>query len=152
MYPPYNGPSIRHATMTKFRASDASEAEVNAFSRHILTSTVADAFYFRLVQGDLGILLINISGIEYVQNVWAFSQKSTISRKKPVIPDKCTSITATSPEVDCACPSDPALSELGPRKDTVCKPSTGKDATESIRAILNLIVTVILIPALANIF
>ncbi|KAA6361811.1 MAG: hypothetical protein EZS28_042662, partial [Streblomastix strix] len=55
---PFNGPSIRHATMTKLRASGASVLEVNAFSRHILTSTVVDAFYYRPIQRDLGTLLI----------------------------------------------------------------------------------------------
>ncbi|KAA6386831.1 MAG: hypothetical protein EZS28_017643 [Streblomastix strix] len=44
---PYNGPSIRHATMTKLRANGASVQEVNAFSRHIITSTVVDSFYYR---------------------------------------------------------------------------------------------------------
>ncbi|KAA6388342.1 MAG: hypothetical protein EZS28_016128 [Streblomastix strix] len=55
---PYNGPSIRHSTMTKLRASGASVLEVNAFSRHILTSTVVDAFYYRPVLRELGSLLI----------------------------------------------------------------------------------------------
>ncbi|KAA6369382.1 MAG: hypothetical protein EZS28_035091, partial [Streblomastix strix] len=39
----YNGPSIRHACMTKLRSSGASVTEVNAFTRHTLTSTVVDA-------------------------------------------------------------------------------------------------------------
>ncbi|KAA6399140.1 MAG: hypothetical protein EZS28_005337 [Streblomastix strix] len=37
---PYNGPSIRHASMTKLRTSGASIMVVNAFSLHILTSNV----------------------------------------------------------------------------------------------------------------
>ncbi|KAA6392688.1 MAG: hypothetical protein EZS28_011783 [Streblomastix strix] len=57
--PPYNGPSIRHASITNLRSSGASVTEVNAFSRHILTSTVVDAFYFRPVQRDLGQLQFN---------------------------------------------------------------------------------------------
>ncbi|KAA6362504.1 MAG: hypothetical protein EZS28_041969 [Streblomastix strix] len=55
---PFNGPSIRHATMTKLRASGASVLEVNAFSRHILNSIVVDAFYYRPTQRDLGTLVI----------------------------------------------------------------------------------------------
>ncbi|KAA6382584.1 MAG: hypothetical protein EZS28_021889 [Streblomastix strix] len=66
--PPYNGPSIRHATMTKLRASGASVTEVNTFSRHILTSTVVDAFYFRPVQRDLGILLTNNNSLHDPQH------------------------------------------------------------------------------------
>ncbi|KAA6389611.1 MAG: hypothetical protein EZS28_014863 [Streblomastix strix] len=58
IYSPYNGLSIRHATMTKLRASGASVLEVNAFSCYILTSTVVDAFYYRPIQRDLGSLLI----------------------------------------------------------------------------------------------
>ncbi|KAA6395467.1 MAG: hypothetical protein EZS28_009006 [Streblomastix strix] len=45
--PPYNDPSIRHASMTKLRSSEASVTDVNAFSRHILTSNIVDTFYFR---------------------------------------------------------------------------------------------------------
>ncbi|KAA6350936.1 MAG: hypothetical protein EZS28_051869 [Streblomastix strix] len=44
--------------MTKLRASGASVLEVNAFTCHILTSTVVDAFYYRPIQRDLGTLLI----------------------------------------------------------------------------------------------
>ncbi|KAA6372188.1 MAG: hypothetical protein EZS28_032285, partial [Streblomastix strix] len=71
---PYNGPSIRHATMTKLRASGASVLEVNAFSRHILTSTVVDAFYYRPVQRDFGSLLIKSVRMS------AFSDLTHISR------------------------------------------------------------------------
>ncbi|KAA6367100.1 MAG: hypothetical protein EZS28_037374 [Streblomastix strix] len=63
---PYNGPSIRHASMTKLRASGASIMEVNAFSRHILTSNVVDAFYYRPIQRDLGSLLITVKRVEAV--------------------------------------------------------------------------------------
>ncbi|KAA6390180.1 MAG: hypothetical protein EZS28_014296 [Streblomastix strix] len=61
--------------MTKLRASGASVTEVNANSRHILTSTVVDAFYFRPVQRDFGILLTNNNRFEYVQNIRTFSQR-----------------------------------------------------------------------------
>ncbi|KAA6399382.1 MAG: hypothetical protein EZS28_005102 [Streblomastix strix] len=44
---PYNGPSIRHASTTKLRASGASIMEINALSRHILTSNVVDDLYYR---------------------------------------------------------------------------------------------------------
>ncbi|KAA6392657.1 MAG: hypothetical protein EZS28_011818 [Streblomastix strix] len=71
---------------------------------------------------------------------------------QPVIPQQCSSIISTTPEVDCACPTDAAKLELDPRKDTICKPSTGKEASGSIRAFLSLIVAVVLIPSLALIF
>ncbi|KAA6379901.1 MAG: hypothetical protein EZS28_024573 [Streblomastix strix] len=81
-----------------------------------------------------------------------YSQAQCLEDKYPVTPDKCDPITATTPEVDCACPTDAAQLELDPRKDTICKPSTGKEASGSIRAIMNMIIAVVLIPALALIF
>ncbi|KAA6396656.1 MAG: hypothetical protein EZS28_007820, partial [Streblomastix strix] len=65
--PPYNGPSIRHAVMTKLRQKGASIYEVNAFSRHVLTSTVVDAFYNRPIQRDLGNLLIDQDRVNYTR-------------------------------------------------------------------------------------
>ncbi|KAA6365575.1 MAG: hypothetical protein EZS28_038899 [Streblomastix strix] len=43
----YSGPTICHAMMTKLRACGATQAEVNAYTRHQLTSNVVDAYYFR---------------------------------------------------------------------------------------------------------
>ncbi|KAA6369152.1 MAG: hypothetical protein EZS28_035321 [Streblomastix strix] len=79
----YNGPSIRHASMTKLRASRASIMDVNAFYRHILASNVVDAFYYRPIQRDLGALLINIKKsaiIFYMQYIL----------KKPKVQSQCT--------------------------------------------------------------
>ncbi|KAA6392656.1 MAG: hypothetical protein EZS28_011817 [Streblomastix strix] len=86
--------------------------------------------------------------IDYPDYTYAQCQQDL----QPVTPDKCSSITATTPEVDCACPTDAAKLELDPRKDTICKPSTGKEASGSIRAFLNMIVAIVLIPSLALIF
>ncbi|KAA6360625.1 MAG: hypothetical protein EZS28_043848, partial [Streblomastix strix] len=55
----YSGPTIRHAMMTKLRACGATQAEVNAYTRHSLTSNVVDAYYFRPVERDLGALLLS---------------------------------------------------------------------------------------------
>ncbi|KAA6389424.1 MAG: hypothetical protein EZS28_015053 [Streblomastix strix] len=63
---PYYGPSIRHASMTKLRASGASNMQVNAFSRQIITSNVEDAFYYRPTHRDLGSLLKNVKRVEPV--------------------------------------------------------------------------------------
>ncbi|KAA6358228.1 MAG: hypothetical protein EZS28_046245 [Streblomastix strix] len=54
----YSGPTIRHAMITKLRAGGATQAEVNAFTRHAITSNVVDAYYYRPVERDLGALLI----------------------------------------------------------------------------------------------
>ncbi|KAA6392064.1 MAG: hypothetical protein EZS28_012406 [Streblomastix strix] len=81
-----------------------------------------------------------------------YSQAQCLEDKYPVTPDKCDPITATTPEVDCACPTDAAKLELDPRKETICKPSTGKESSGSIRAVLYMIVAIVLIPALALIF
>jgi hypothetical protein len=44
--------------MTRLRDAGASQAEVNAFTRHSLTSNVVDAYYYRPVDKDLASLLI----------------------------------------------------------------------------------------------
>ncbi|KAA6357265.1 MAG: hypothetical protein EZS28_047208, partial [Streblomastix strix] len=49
----YSGSTIRHAMMTRLRDAGASQAEINAFTRHSLTSNVVDAYYYRPVDKDL---------------------------------------------------------------------------------------------------
>ncbi|KAA6379140.1 MAG: hypothetical protein EZS28_025332 [Streblomastix strix] len=55
----YSVPTIRNAMMTKLRARGATQAEVNAYTRHSLTSNVVDAYYCRPVERDLGALLLS---------------------------------------------------------------------------------------------
>ncbi|KAA6404257.1 MAG: hypothetical protein EZS28_000215 [Streblomastix strix] len=55
---PYTGPTIRHAMMTRLRAVGASQAEVNAFTRHAMTSNVVDNYYNKPVERDLASILI----------------------------------------------------------------------------------------------
>ncbi|KAA6382450.1 MAG: hypothetical protein EZS28_022022, partial [Streblomastix strix] len=62
----YSGPTIRHAMMTKLRACGATQAEVNAYTRHSVTFNVVDAYYFRPVERDLGALLLTFKNDDYI--------------------------------------------------------------------------------------
>jgi hypothetical protein len=44
--------------MTRLRTAGATQAEVNAFTRHALTSNVVDIYYNKPIERDLASLLI----------------------------------------------------------------------------------------------
>ncbi|KAA6362598.1 MAG: hypothetical protein EZS28_041875, partial [Streblomastix strix] len=63
---PYTIPTIRYAMMTCLRAAGATQPEVNAFTRHAISSNVVDVYYNKPIERDLSALLImNEERIKY---------------------------------------------------------------------------------------
>ncbi|KAA6361096.1 MAG: hypothetical protein EZS28_043378, partial [Streblomastix strix] len=66
-----------------------------------------------------------------------------------VVPGQCDTITIETLEEECPCPTQAEELEKDPRKDTICKPSTGKEAAGSVRAVLSIVLAIVVLPAFA---
>ncbi|KAA6361372.1 MAG: hypothetical protein EZS28_043101 [Streblomastix strix] len=84
---PYTGPTIRHAMMTRLRAAGATQAEVNAFTRHAMASNVVDIYYNKPVERDLASkLILNEKRLKLNIFIGHVSKTAWICLQQPGVP------------------------------------------------------------------